>query len=179
MAKEWNIPLALQWAFIIVFVADFIQVGNQLFECFTINDQTCYTVFGIAYNVGRTQVITVNIQLNWWDEFIIFFRFGGGKRTISFKSLEIIRLSVINHWVNGEYVPLQCFLAKEVAFAQHTNEFLLLWVWQANRNTNSTFWYDEECVATSTLSNLQIVNKKFKFSWFKLYKRGQFWIKIQ
>lgn len=52
------LPLALQWAFIVVFVANFIQVGNQLFECFTIDDQTSYTIFWIANDIGRTQIIT-------------------------------------------------------------------------------------------------------------------------
>lgn len=52
------LPLTLQCAFIIVFIANFIQVGNQLFECFTIDDQTSYTIFWIANNIGRTQVIT-------------------------------------------------------------------------------------------------------------------------
>lgn len=51
-----------------------------------------------------------------------------------------------------DHLPLQSFLSKEIAFRENPNEFLLLSVWLLNCDSDLTFGYYEEGIATGSLA---------------------------
>lgn len=52
-------PFTLQCPFVVVFVADLVQIRNRLLECFAIDDQAGNTFFRITNDIGGAEVIAV------------------------------------------------------------------------------------------------------------------------
>lgn len=74
--KKWNkqqkpqsrpeiSPLSLDHSLVIVFILDLVQIGNQLLECLSVDDQTSDASRWITNDVGGTKVIAGKENI-WW-----------------------------------------------------------------------------------------------------------------
>lgn len=128
-----NSLLAFHDAFIVVAILHLIQARNKLVESFTINDQTCYALSRIRYDICRAEIIAKETR----------------KCEISVISRHDLRKSDYRSF----FLPLQSFLSEEVAFAERSDEFLLERVVRSNRHFDLSLRDDEKCVASCTLTN--------------------------